>query len=954
MPQYDFSIHKNENIIRDDLTKMPNDFVYNLEIKDLNKLAYAPNPDVTLPNAVLTATGAKNIISPDDFFKCISDKTHDMLSYITWDNILMAGGSLAHIITDSKEKINDIDLFIYDIDNATVNERIDRVIQQIKKRAESKNYETRIYQNNHVVNIYIFSTKKILEIQIILRLYKKFEEILIGFDVDSCCVGYNGKNIVTTPRGLFSFQNRVNIADITRRSPSYESRLIKYASRGFDVITNFDYKVLYNKLFFMSSHNNGFVRLLEQELINNGKSKDIVFSNTLRFRKLKSGSFDKSSYQKKCIDSKDIKSIESSITKHNATIEDENLKFSEYNKEKLEIMTENVTTQFTGSFNPITNSEWLDIDSEMDILGRGYDLLKIKYNNISTISEFENAPVADISNFDAKSLAVMYAENEKDIVRIIDNKYIPTTKNLYKISNLALAILLGRTNLAVKLSKGHSLDNYKELIYLMDNDKLYAHYCKATQKSYRDIDQALAERFSCSNISANIHKQDEIESALDKYYKQTIPQRLVDLKKGIIPYNSLDLTKLEYDELQLVYGRLANYGINKFLDSVKKSINIDKQQLLLQLYDVEEKSIFDFYLRRAVDNEDKKDNATSNRILKLLSINKPDNNLDHKYSELQMPNIYSNDVCLMYCMKNIQTISFEEIKLLIGDYGLLFDTLVDYCIFKCNIEWLKKVLTAKDLYVCLKYKYNIGADGPIRDFFDNIVKNRDLEKEKINKLVKNTKAHIDALNDGILGENYVRAENVFGMTPDDNIIAKLLLIYNKVFNKKEALSERDVQNLQNLRKSVLNINRSAMPLKIKEQYFYTPRLDNLFFGKNDLEILDDVTNDTTVLSESDNDYEVLDSSAFTNSAQKNDDDDDNDNDDENIDAKNDKHVEADSDAISDNEDDNKKTTVTAIETPEYSYKKSKKPAKKSKYIVESDSEDDESSVESEMDVEDDL
>jgi hypothetical protein len=48
----------------------------------------------------------------------------------------------------------------------------------------------------------------------------------------------------------------------------------------------------------MNNNNNGFVRLLEQELVNNGKSKDIVFSNTLRFRKPKGVIYETSSYHK--------------------------------------------------------------------------------------------------------------------------------------------------------------------------------------------------------------------------------------------------------------------------------------------------------------------------------------------------------------------------------------------------------------------------------------------------------------------------------------------------------------------------------------------------------------------------------------------------------------------------------------------------------------------------------
>jgi hypothetical protein len=196
-----------------DISQIPLGFISRLGMAEWNQLSY--DPKYNFNDRVLMATGEKSTINSDDFYKIFSEKTYDMLSYLSWDNVLMAGGSLTNIITGSKEKLNDIDLFVYGLDLESAKNKINLVVTQIKQRAENKQYETRIYQNNHVVNIYVFNTKKILEIQIILRLYNKLEEVLIGFDVDSCCVGYDGKHILTTPRGLFSFQNRVNVADIT-------------------------------------------------------------------------------------------------------------------------------------------------------------------------------------------------------------------------------------------------------------------------------------------------------------------------------------------------------------------------------------------------------------------------------------------------------------------------------------------------------------------------------------------------------------------------------------------------------------------------------------------------------------------------------------------------------------------------------------------------------------------
>ena len=60
-------------------------------------------------------------------------------------------------------------------------------------------------------------------------------EILTGFDVDSSCFAYDGEQVYGTPRAIAAFVTQTNTIDLTRRSPSYESRWNKYAHRGFEV-----------------------------------------------------------------------------------------------------------------------------------------------------------------------------------------------------------------------------------------------------------------------------------------------------------------------------------------------------------------------------------------------------------------------------------------------------------------------------------------------------------------------------------------------------------------------------------------------------------------------------------------------------------------------------------------------------------------------------------------------
>lgn len=44
-----------------------------------------------------------------------------------------------------------------------------------------------------------------------------------------------GTNIYMSPRALAAFIRQANTIDLSRRSPSYEIRLAKYANRGFEI-----------------------------------------------------------------------------------------------------------------------------------------------------------------------------------------------------------------------------------------------------------------------------------------------------------------------------------------------------------------------------------------------------------------------------------------------------------------------------------------------------------------------------------------------------------------------------------------------------------------------------------------------------------------------------------------------------------------------------------------------
>ncbi len=839
-------IGDNEDSVRATPSKITDTLVKIIKTKDLEYIETSFGDKL-----VLSGSKKRDTISDYDFNMEFSKKTYDLLTYINWDNVVVAGGSIVNIVTNSNAKLNDIDLFVYGLDKKTAKNKIDHVINAIKQKAADLKYETRVYMNNHVINIYVFDTKKLLQIQIILRLYESLAQILVGFDVDCCCVCWDGKNIMATQRGIMALKHRVNLANISRRSPSYENRLIKYSSRGFDVVTNFNFKDIYNKMFFMNSNNYGFTRLLEQELINNGQLKNIIFSNTLKLRKVSNYTNNYSNYVKYNLEITNVVDTENCITKYNANVEDPELKFRKYSNKEVEFLETNVMEQFTGSFNPITNDAWInnkcdtETQEQIDALGRTDKFIKLKYNTYDSIESYENYKLTDMSNFDTKCLAVMYLSNENDIVKIVENKNIPTVHNMYRISPVQLAILLGRTSLAMKLMKNHSYETMKELIYMMDNDKMFTAYCTSVGSQYNNVDDTLVTKFDCENISNNIHNQNKEDDFVEEFHKLDEFSMCVNIathKDNLQQFKNLHMEKLPYEAFRLIVNKLmfadAQYFFSNTLQKkiIRKFTTEDIETFKNIMKSTEEQNIINYVINRFELNENKKSVELSNNIIKLLKTNgsyEPKLEQSSLVTEIQQINGY-----LYTCMINIYDprLDRETINKLLQPKD--FDKLVDFVMFLDDITLIQKLIPKDDLYVKLKYYYKVNPslDTNISKLLSQIDRDRQLDKIKINKILKNSDDHISAITDGELNENYTRCENVFGMTPDDNIVAKLLLIFNKVINKKESLSDKDITTLKTMRKSILNIKRGGTCNKVPNEYFYSIDLHNLFFNQENVTI----------------------------------------------------------------------------------------------------------------------
>ena len=242
-----------------------------------HQLSEIPTWNYSLPTLVSSSNSfsrneiiKSNITFTKKFFASIP-----FLKDVDLSNLLIAGGSVRSILVNSS--VNDIDIFMYGIKDINVaTKRIEKLILDIRqnlfsikngvkikeqlddhkakmasaiarRRSEmerqfmnkyrnvynpSISTKIDVYSNGNTITLSVGNTK----VQVILRLYNTISEILHGFDLGSSSVGFDGTLVYFTSLSKFCFENMVNILDSTRRSTTYEVRLVKYFEQGFNII----------------------------------------------------------------------------------------------------------------------------------------------------------------------------------------------------------------------------------------------------------------------------------------------------------------------------------------------------------------------------------------------------------------------------------------------------------------------------------------------------------------------------------------------------------------------------------------------------------------------------------------------------------------------------------------------------------------------------------------------
>jgi hypothetical protein len=236
--------------------------------------------------------------------------------------LVLCGGHMYKLFIKEMEYNGnfDIDLFIVDKnkDPKYLSEKIDNIIAYL---VDTKCCRF-IKHDRHVIELIIdFESRNIIEttkVQIILSVYDTPSQIIHGFDIGSCCVAFDGKEVYFTSMGKFAYEYGFNIVMTDRISPTYEYRLKKYFKRGFGIILpNFNLEYGGNSIlnylysFFVTPKMSNFKIQMSNIEINGAK----VYGNTILVNQanFKVPLVRKSDYEDIRIDATDI----ARLSKHN-------------------------------------------------------------------------------------------------------------------------------------------------------------------------------------------------------------------------------------------------------------------------------------------------------------------------------------------------------------------------------------------------------------------------------------------------------------------------------------------------------------------------------------------------------------------------------------------------------------------------------------------------------------
>ena len=153
-------------------------------------------------------------------------------------NIVLCGGSVFRMFCgDGSMGNSDLDYYVVGMDagcERSLWAKVDEVLA-VFRESSSDPSDTAVRFSKNVITVSQASPGRPKQ-QLILRVYPTMASVIQAFDVDPCCMAYDGQTTYLTHSAARALVTKRMILDPSRRSLTYEARLAKYMNRGVDMI----------------------------------------------------------------------------------------------------------------------------------------------------------------------------------------------------------------------------------------------------------------------------------------------------------------------------------------------------------------------------------------------------------------------------------------------------------------------------------------------------------------------------------------------------------------------------------------------------------------------------------------------------------------------------------------------------------------------------------------------
>lgn len=859
----DLSIYESENARRQDYTKVTDEHLIKWDPADYK------SSDATIPEAnILTPTTFKtspNFVEKHAFNRRFQLLSNGLLNYIDWDHVIVGGGAVSNAINKNveiktwtpNEEMIDIDLFLYGLTPEAAKTKIAELIEDIQRAANDRGKATfAILKNNYTITLINNSNHKI-KFQIILRLYKCIYEVLAGFDVDSCAVAYNGVDVFLTARSLNSFVTGYNVVDMSRRSPSYESRLHKYTRRGFGIYLPFDWSN-YNKLYFLNRHTKGLDRLLILQRYNKKTGLQRLLNYVSKRRNIKFGNRPVSDYE----GSEELKvgrNLRLDITRFNQRVSEE-YRYNFYRSidefapelTATTFMTHNPGQQLTGSFHPITEGDWVSPNYApfgVDFIGRSSVLMDIKAGKQFELDALYDVKERDNSLFNVLHYLIMYNPDEEFLIQAWDNKsrFHHSDYNLYELDYVQIAMICRRYTLVQHIYSKIQNDTpsnvwshkYIDLALYLDDLKLLKTIFRYYKNSIYEK-RAEVKRYKCSAIAEHFGlelaaKDNSLATTLNNMTNsERINYVLNDTRYvGKDSFGSLlksdDYQRFTNEELRLYHHRAGESSplFDLALQDVSRNVEVDETYKYAYPAETFEAWWYSHKLSTLKNAEFGKNKDRAQRALQILYQLFPQKKVEESLKLVFKDPIVELDPVWVTIARKIWQRDFAGLQ-----YVRLWSESAENTFYR-------EVLFAIDDYSVLRQfleeKYVAGFLGKylselgpnLRAEFQTIKAkqvslNSQLHRDYAEALC-NTPAHLQVLESGELSNDGLFVENAFGQTPYDYAIGQLLYYWTNGLGEDPTTLDK----LKNLRETTVEIDRTTPLVLCTKEMVTNVELENL-------------------------------------------------------------------------------------------------------------------------------